>query len=137
MTSTTNRDGEKGETLKMDARGRVQVTAERREALLDEFERSGMSGAGLAKHYGIKYSTFAYWIQARRRKRHPSTQSGKNQFLMVSVGASTPSNGLTVELSRGVTLKVTTPEEARLAAVLIESLSPSRRAGSGSEFRIL
>ena len=125
MTSTTSRDGEKGEILKTDARGRVQVTAERREALLDEFERSGMSGAGFSKHYGIKYSTFAYWIQARRRKRNPSTQSGKNQFLMVSVGARTPGNGLTVELSRGGTLKVTTPEEARLAAVLIESLSPS------------
>lgn len=60
MTSTTSRNGGKGEILKVDARGRVQVTAERREALLDEFDRSGMSGAGFAKHYGIKYTPFAY-----------------------------------------------------------------------------
>jgi hypothetical protein len=126
MTSTTSRNERKGELLKVDARGRVQVSEERREALLDEFDRSGMSGAGFAKHYGIKYTTFAYWIQARRRKRNPSTPSGENQFLMVSVEAASRAKGLTVELSLGVTLKITTPEEARLAAVLIESLRPSR-----------
>jgi hypothetical protein len=125
MTSTTSRNGGKSEILKMDARGRVQVTLERREALLDEFDRSGMSGAGFAKHYGIKYTTFAYWLQARRRKRNPSKRTG-SPFLMVAVDATNRSNGLTVELSLGVTLKITTPEEARLAAVLIESLSPSR-----------
>lgn len=125
MTSTTSRNGGKNEILKMDARGRVQVTLERREALLDEFDRSGMSGAGFAKHYGIKYTTFAYWLQARRRKRNLSKRTG-SPFLMVAVDATNRSNGLTVELSLGVTLKITTPEEARLAAVLIESLSPSR-----------
>jgi hypothetical protein len=126
MTSTTSRNGGKGEILKVDARGRVQATAERREALLDEFDRSGMSGAGFAKHYGIKYSTFAYWTQARRRKKTPSKQTGESQFLMVTADGRNRSGGLTVELPHGVTLTITTPEEARLAAVLIESLSPSR-----------
>ena len=126
MTSTTSRNGGKSEILKMDARGRVQVSAERREALLEEFDRSGMSGAGFAKHYGIKYTTFAYWIQARRRKGNPSKRSGEGQFLMVAVDTTNRATGLTVELSDGVSLKITTPEEARLAAVLIESLRPSR-----------
>jgi hypothetical protein len=36
--------------LLADARGRVRVAVERREALLDEFERSGMSGVKFA-HY--------------------------------------------------------------------------------------
>jgi len=126
MTSTTSRNGGKSEILKVDARGRVQVTAERREALLDEFDRSGMSGAGFAKHYGIKYTTFAYWIQARRRKQKPLKRAGESQFLMVAVDETNRVNGLTVELSHGVTLQITTPEEARLAAVLIESLRASR-----------
>lgn len=39
MTSTTIDDGAKREILKMDTRGRVQITLERREALLDEFDR--------------------------------------------------------------------------------------------------
>lgn len=126
MTSTTNRNGGKAEILKVDARGRVQVTLERREALLDEFDRSGMSGAGFAKHYGIKYTTFAYWIQARRKRRNPSKRSGESQFVMVAAGAPNRANVLTVELPHRVTLKVTTPEEARLAAALIEALSPCR-----------
>jgi hypothetical protein len=80
MTSTTSQNGGKSEILRADVRGRVQVTAERRKVLLDEFDRSGMSGAGFAKHYGIKYTTFAYWIQARRRKQKPSKRSGKMRF---------------------------------------------------------
>jgi hypothetical protein len=38
-----------------DARGRVRVPVERREALLDEFERSGLSGVKFAQMAGLKY----------------------------------------------------------------------------------
>ena len=55
--------------LKQDARGRVLVSAARREVLLDEFERSGSSAMRFARLAGLNYSTFANWIQARRRKR--------------------------------------------------------------------
>jgi len=41
------------------ARGRVLVPKERREALLEEFERSGLSGVKFAQLAGIKYPTFA------------------------------------------------------------------------------
>jgi len=40
------------EVLKTDTRGRVRVPVERREALLDEFEKSGMSGAKFARLAG-------------------------------------------------------------------------------------
>src|SRR5436190_11116504 len=50
-----------------DARGRVRVPVERREALLDEFERSGVSGAKFAAMVGVKYPTFALWVQKRRK----------------------------------------------------------------------
>jgi len=62
MTSTTSRDGKENELLKVDTNGRVHVPPERRKDLLEEFDRSGMTGAAFAKHYGIKYTTFAYWI---------------------------------------------------------------------------
>ena len=42
-----------------DARGRVRVPVERREALLDDFERSGLSGVKFAQMVGVKYPTFA------------------------------------------------------------------------------
>ncbi len=60
--------------LKTDIRGRVRLPVERQEALLDEYERSGMSGQGFAKWAGIKYTTFANWRQKRRRKRSADTE---------------------------------------------------------------
>src|SRR6516162_8372788 len=55
--------------LSQDARGRVLVTPERRESLLAEYDRSGMSGVKFAQYVGIKYSTLAYWLQRRRQQR--------------------------------------------------------------------
>ena len=55
--------------LKTDGLGRVRTPEERREQLLDEFERSGLSGQKFAALAGIKYSTFATWAQKRRRQR--------------------------------------------------------------------
>ena len=57
MISLTN----DGTTLKTDIKGRVQVPAERREALLDEFERSGLSRMKFAKLVGVKHGTCACW----------------------------------------------------------------------------
>src|SRR6476469_3229415 len=64
------------EVLKVDTRGRVRVPVERREALLDEFERSGLSGVKFAKLVGVKYPTFALWVQKRRRARAAFTTEG-------------------------------------------------------------
>ena len=68
--------------LQQDARGRVLVSAARREALLDEFERSGSSAMRFARLAGLRYSTFANWVQARRRRRalaKPPGGEGRDQ----------------------------------------------------------
>ena len=54
------------EVFKVDRRGRVHVPQERREALLDEFARSGVSAPEFARLVGIKYATFAGWRAKRR-----------------------------------------------------------------------
>ena len=59
----------KAEILKQDGRGRVRLPPARREALLDEFERSGTSGVKFARLAGIKDATFAGWVQKRRKER--------------------------------------------------------------------
>lgn len=64
MTSTTGLD----QIVKVDRIGRIKTPRERREALLAEFDRSGMSGQQFAKWAGIKYGTFITWVQKRRRK---------------------------------------------------------------------
>jgi len=48
-----------GEIFKRDKMGEYGYREPRREALLNEFERGGTSGAQFADYVGIKYSTFA------------------------------------------------------------------------------
>lgn len=55
--------------LKRDAVGRLSYSPEQREAILDEFERSGLKGAAFARTTGLPYQTFAAWIQRRRHER--------------------------------------------------------------------
>jgi hypothetical protein len=73
---------EPGEILNRDAQGRVLITRERRELLLEQYDRSGMSGVKFAEYIGIKYSTLAYWLQSRRRK-------GEREKSLIKAGADT------------------------------------------------
>ena len=60
---------EPAQILKVDVSGRVWTPRERREAVLDELERSGMAATKFAEHVGVKYPTLASWVQKRRRRR--------------------------------------------------------------------
>ncbi len=66
-----------GEVLKRDVLGRVKTAKERREVILDEFERSGLSGSKFATLVGVNYQTFASWAQRRRRERKQYPAQGK------------------------------------------------------------
>ena len=65
-----------GQILKRDSAGRVRTPRERREAILKEFDQSGMSGQKFAKWAGIKYTTFANWLQQRRKRAQAQAPSG-------------------------------------------------------------
>ena len=56
------------EILKVDEVGRVQTTPEKHEAMLAEYDRSGMTGAQFARFVGFGYSTLMYWLQKRRKE---------------------------------------------------------------------
>jgi transposase len=58
-----------GRLLKTDILGRVQTPVERQEALLDEFEKSGLNGKKFAAMTGVSSQAFGSWIQKRRRER--------------------------------------------------------------------
>jgi transposase-like protein len=68
MTNTTEE-----QILKVDTKGRVKTPRERQEMLVAEFGRSGMSGVQFAKWAGIKYGTFATWVQKHRRQTGTKT----------------------------------------------------------------
>ena len=119
--------------IKTDVKGRVRTGRERREQLLDEFERSGLSGQKFAALAGIKYPTFATWAQKRRRARgaHPvevSTARGtdKVKWLEAVVEAARPAsgrNGLVLELPGGAKAEVGDVQQVAWAAELLRALA--------------
>jgi hypothetical protein len=124
-----------GQIIKTDAKGRLRTPKARQEELLDEFERSGLSGKRFAEVSGIKYQTFAVWV-ARRRKARPSgatpTSSGKAdpvRWLEATVdradGGGPASAPLVVLLPGGASIRVEDPSQAALAAQLIRLLDQS------------
>jgi hypothetical protein len=129
MTSTTKST----EILKTDRRGRVRVPQERQEALLDEFERSGLSGAKFAALCGVKYSSFAGWVQRRKSRRAAGvTATAGNgaavQWLEAVVGGSAPGGALTLHLPGGVRMDITHRTQLPLAAELLRVLTTAQNS---------
>ncbi len=137
MTSMTLPD----EVLKTDVLGRVRVKKARRNALLDEFERGGTSAQAFAKMVGIKYQTFASWVQKRRRarKQHPpaakalpSAPAGTLRLVEATIerdaapAAVNEGAGLCVHLPGGARIEVRDTRQAALAAALLQALVPAR-----------
>ena len=124
----------KTELLKQDVRGRVRVSAERKAALLDEFERSGMSGAKFALLAGIKYATFANWVMKRRRERgRAGIGDGTVRLLeaVVDCGRTEQSaacaQGLLIELPGGSRMLVGSPVQLQMAAELVALVAQNSR----------
>jgi hypothetical protein len=147
-------DASKSTILKRDATGRVSYSPEQREALLDEFERSGLKGAALVRTVGISYPTFASWIQQRRRARGdyrlqrsmvaartpraprwieatmagsplPGTHTSPPPGKLLGSGVAEPGSPLRVELACGSRLLVGDARQAELAARIIQALASS------------
>lgn len=67
MTDSSYDEESAAQVLKTDVLGRVKTSRAQRERLLDEFERSGLSGTKFAAVAGVNYQTFASWMQKRRQ----------------------------------------------------------------------
>lgn len=136
------------EVLKQDTRGRVRVSQERREALLDEFEKSGASGMKFARLVGIKYSTFANWVKQRQERRAamkltvceaspasgPTAKAGSVRLFEALVegtprapAAATAADGLLIELPGGSRLRVESPVQLEMAAELVAMIAQRAR----------
>jgi hypothetical protein len=127
MTSTK----EDPKLLKSDTRGRVRTPRARQEALLDEFEQSGLSGAKFAALVGIKYPTFASWVLRRRKggRTDPAPPAGDPAATVrwleavVDQSLAQPASGsaLVVELPGGARFEIAAPAQAALAAALLRA----------------
>lgn len=145
MTDSSYDENKVGVVLKTDVLGRVKTGAQQREAMLDEFERSGLSGTKFAAVAGVNYQTFASWVQKRRRatgayrpeaKRSSQGKSAKQAATTVpalgwveavveeakhEASASMP-EVLRLELPSGASLHIASEAQAVLAARLLKAL---------------
>ncbi len=122
-----------GQILKRDTAGRVRTPRDRREAILNEFDQSGMSGQKFAKWAGIKYTTFANWLQQRRKQRPaPSGDEGTGEVRWVEAvvgnrprpkpGLKPVTVGLIVDGPGGVRIEIHDEKHVDWAAKLLRHL---------------
>ena len=110
----------------LDTKGRVRTSREQRCGILAEFERSGVSAAQFAKVSGIKYSTFAGWVQ--RHRRTASKRPARSVRLLEAVveqtqgGAASSASSVMVRLAGGTQIEITDAKQIPLAAALVRAL---------------
>jgi len=108
----------------VDTQGRVRTSKEQRRLILAEFERSGMSAAQFARRTGLKYSTFAFWVQRYRGTKRPARKAPV-RLLEAVLTSSPPVTVLTVLLPGGARLEVREAGQVPLVAALVHALERS------------
>jgi len=124
------------QVLRTDRRGRVRVPRERREALLAEFARRGVSAAEFARLAGVKYATFAGWVLRQRRRaavempaapaplaEHSAPVRAVRLFEAVPAASTMSASALPVELPGGARLLLGEAAQVPLAAELLAALA--------------
>jgi transposase-like protein len=105
----------------LDTKGRVRVTKEQRRVILAEFARSGLSAAGFARQTGLKYSTFALWVQRYRRTKR-SGRKPPLRLLEAVVPSAPASPALLLHLSGGARVELREVSQVPLVAALVRAL---------------
>jgi hypothetical protein len=105
----------------LDTKGRVRTSREQRRVILTGFERSGLSAAEFARRTGLKYSTFALWVQRYRRTKRPARKAPV-RLLEAVLTTATPATMLTVLLPGGARLEVHEAGQIPLTAALVHAL---------------
>jgi len=116
----------------------MRTSAERRESLLAEFDQSGLSAAKFAQLSGLKYQTFAGWVQKRRQRQPKSpakaTDPAKWLEAVVEQAQLPVAHGgaaLVLQLPGGVQAELADSKQVPLAAALLRALeSPCGRPPS-------
>ena len=145
MTDGSYEEDKDARVLKRDVLGRVKSARAQREALLDEFERSGLSGTRFAAA-GVNHQTFASWVEKRRRatgaygdiKNKPAAKKktvrrvpalpalGWVEAVVEQAAVSVAKKAmLRLELPGGAGVLIADEAQAGLAAALLKRLQPA------------
>jgi hypothetical protein len=105
-----------------DTKGRVRASKEQRRVILSKFEQSGMSAALFARRTGLKYSTFAGWLQRYRRVKRPARKPALRLLEAVVAPATPAAEVLVVHLPGGARLELSEAGQIPLVAALVRAL---------------
>jgi transposase-like protein len=108
-----------------DSKGRLRTSKEQRRVILAEFERSGISAVAFAQRTGLKYSTFAAWVQRYRRTKRPVRKSPLRLLEAVATQPAPVVVPLQVQLPGGARLEISEASQIPLAAALLGALEKS------------
>lgn len=108
----------------LDTKGRVRTSKEQRRIILLQFEQSGLSAARFAQRTGLKYSTFAAWVQRYRRTKRPERKPPL-RLLEAVVAPPPPGPAVQVQLPGGARLELRDVNQISLAVALLRALEQS------------
>lgn len=117
--------------VKTDALGRTRTTKEQREAILDAFDKGGLSGPDFARVHGINYQTFATWRQKRRKEqgvypKAPGASKAASKplkpFTLIEATVEPPQQGdaLTLEIGKEARLIISDASQLPLVVELLK-----------------
>jgi transposase-like protein len=119
--------------VKSDRRGRLRYTPEQKAALVEAYQSSGLSGPRFAAIHGVNYQTLASWLQKLKQTSPASPSAGSSPRLLSLIPAEIEGLGnfgagqaLEIMLPGGVSLSISTSNQAQLAAILIRELQQTQ-----------
>lgn len=123
------------EILKIDARGHVRISKRKQIEMLQAFDKSSMTATAFTKLHGIPNSTFATWLQKRKKQskqacKDQSSQSLKPALSLIEVEltktepkSQDKNPALNLVLAHGVKAQLNQEGQIPLLKSLIKSLS--------------
>jgi hypothetical protein len=105
-----------------DSKGRLRASKEQRCVILAKFAQSGMSAAQFAKRTGLKYSTFAGWLQRYGRTKRPERKPAMRLLEAVVAPAAPAAELLVVHLPGGARLELSEAGQIPLVVALVRAL---------------
>jgi transposase-like protein len=120
---STNTDQTAGVIIKSDHCGRARYTSQYKQEVVAAFQSSSLSAPAFARQCGIKYSTLAAWVAARRCGKAKTSRRSTPAFLLAELAEQTATPVLEVQLPGGALARVSHPEQIRLLATLVRQLA--------------
>lgn len=122
--------------IRSDRRGRLLVRAEQRAAILEAFDSSSLSAMAFCRQHGLSYSTFATWVQRRRKEcgnkpKLPICVPTPDPPCFAEVCLKEPSiaqsyRPLILNLPSGASVEISNPAQMPLVIELLGALSSAR-----------